>query len=67
MMMFKHCIMCDMFRLYVGGIPKDKTQMEIKQAMCEISEDVSDVIVYPGNNPGLLYTSNLLVCLRCIL
>ena len=39
-------------RLFVGGIPKNKTQHEIKLAMCEISEDVSDVIVYPGSELG---------------
>ncbi|XP_078494476.1 uncharacterized protein LOC100182848 [Ciona intestinalis] len=46
------CRSVDNCRLFVGGIPKDKTQQEIRQAMCEISEDVSDVIVYPGSIPG---------------
>ncbi|XP_076825491.1 uncharacterized protein LOC143471037 isoform X2 [Clavelina lepadiformis] len=43
------CRSVDNCRLFVGGIPKNKTQHEIKLAMCEISEDVSDVIVYPGS------------------
>ena len=41
-----------MFRLFVGCIPKDKSKEEIRLAMCDITDDVSDVIVDPGNNPG---------------
>ena len=40
------------YRLFVNGLPKDKSQQEIQQAMSEVSEDVSDVIVHPGSNPG---------------
>nr|XP_039260352.1 uncharacterized protein LOC120336683 [Styela clava] len=48
------CRSVDNCKLFVGSIPKDKSQDEIRQAMCEITEDVTDVIVYPGTNPGEL-------------
>lgn len=46
------CKSVDNCRLFVNGIPKDKSQQEIKKAMSEVSEDVSDVIVHAGSGPG---------------
>jgi len=46
------CKSVDNCKLFVNGLPKDKSQQEIQQAMSEVSEDVSDVIVHPGSNPG---------------
>lgn len=37
-----------LFRLFVGGIPKNKQKSEILTEMKKLSEGVIDVIVYPS-------------------
>lgn len=48
------CRSVDNCRLFVGSIPKDKGREEIRLAMSEITDDVSDVIIDPGTNIGEL-------------
>ncbi len=42
------CLSVDNCRLFVGGIPKNKTKGEILSEMTKVTEDVVDVIVYPS-------------------
>lgn len=42
------CLSVDNCRLFVGGIPKNKTKDEIFQEMEKVTEGVKDVIVYPS-------------------
>ena len=44
------CQSVDNCRLFVGGIPKTKKREEILDQMCQITEGVVDVIVYPSTN-----------------
>lgn len=42
------CLSVDNCRLFVGGIPKNKTKPEILSEMQRVTEGVKDVIVYPS-------------------
>ena len=42
------CLSIDNCRLFVGGIPKNKTKEEILNEMKKVTEGVVDVIVYPS-------------------
>lgn len=42
------CLSVDNCRLFVGGIPKNKTKEEIFEEMEKVTEGVKDVIVYPS-------------------
>ncbi|KAL4225766.1 APOB1 complementation factor [Mactra antiquata] len=42
------CPSVDNCRLFVGGIPKNKTKEEIMSEMKKVTEGVTDVIVYPS-------------------
>lgn len=42
------CFSVDNCRLFVGGIPKNKTKDEIMMEMLKVTEGVKDVIVYPS-------------------
>ncbi|KAH8848673.1 APOBEC1 complementation factor [Schistosoma japonicum] len=42
------CLSIDNFRLLIGGIPKTRSDDEIMLEMLKVTDDVSDVIVYPS-------------------
>ena len=42
------CLSVDNCRLFVGGIPKNKTKEEILTEMKKVTQHVTDVIVYPS-------------------
>ncbi|KER31433.1 hypothetical protein T265_02342 [Opisthorchis viverrini] len=42
------CLSVDNCRLFVGGIPKNKTKDEIMAEMLKVTDGVKDVIVYPS-------------------
>lgn len=42
------CLSVDNCRLFVGGIPKNKTKEEILGEITKVTEGVTDVIVYPS-------------------